>query len=298
MENKRTFIIMAFMAVSASLAAENLRPQSTDTADSPALRIHDSTDGDNAKDAYGCVIMASDSQAPQTPPVPPDPPVPPVSPSKPSSKEATATIVTSSKGEQTLYINGDLDISQIKHIEVRKDGSGNKKIIINGNVQQLNENVTEPFLKKYTYERYRSVINITPDMLEMVSALNPDTGNDDLTALLKSITSMRVITYSGMGTSAMNTYIEAILDLIKNSPYKDMMKLNQNSNVTDIYVQKFPDGRIKRWLMLSYKYYLYITIVEIEGNMDMQTIAKALKTMNINTENAIPNAMKKTNGGR
>ena len=32
--------------------------------------------------------------------------------------------------------------------------------------------------------------------------------------------------------------------------------------------------------------------------MDMQTIAKALKTMNINTENAIPNAMKKTNGGR
>ena len=147
MENKRTFIIMAFMAVSASIAAENLRPQSTDTADSPALRIHDSTDGDNAKDAYGCVIMASDSQAPQTPPVPP------VSPSKPSSKAATATIVTSSKGEQTLYINGDLDISQIKHIEVRKDGSGNKKIIINGNVQQLNENVTEPFLKKYTYER-------------------------------------------------------------------------------------------------------------------------------------------------
>jgi len=143
----------------------------------------------------------------------------------------------------------------------------------------------DKFYEKYsTQEGYISV-NITKELFQMFSSMGNDindTSAREMKKVMEQLNGMKVLTCkpdSLKPGKATAFYNEAIA-LFNNSAYKELMTVNEAGNNIRFLTKQDGKGKISEMVMMA-KGKDEIVVLDLTGLIDLSTISKISKSMNI-----------------
>jgi hypothetical protein len=149
----------------------------------------------------------------------------------------------------------------------------------------VNAQTFDKLYEKYDKQEGITSVNISKDLFEMLSNLsdeNKDTGSREMKKAMSQLTGLKVLTCkpdSVKPGKATALYNEASV-LFTTPAYKELMTVNDGGENVRFLTKQDGKGKITEMVMVA-KGKDEIVVMDLTGVIDLSTISKLSKTMNI-----------------
>jgi hypothetical protein len=140
--------------------------------------------------------------------------------------------------------------------------------------------------EKYAGQDGFTTVNVSKEMFQMLQQLGVDNAKDssavELKKMMDQITGLKVLTYkfdSTKITKAVSVYNE-FAGLFPASAYKELMTINEGRQYIRFLTKQDASGKINEMVMLM-KDKNEVAVLTLTGNIDLSTVSKLSKGMNI-----------------
>lgn len=140
--------------------------------------------------------------------------------------------------------------------------------------------------EKYAGQDGFTTVNITKEMFQMLMQLGQgavkDTAMAEVKGIVEQLTGLKVLTYefdSAKIVKAVSVYNE-FAGVFPASAYKELMTINEGRQNIKFMTKQDASGKISEMVMLM-KDKTEVAVLSLTGNIDLATISKLSKGMNI-----------------
>jgi hypothetical protein len=143
----------------------------------------------------------------------------------------------------------------------------------------------DKFYEKYSTQEGYTSVNISKELFQMFASMNPDkndTNAREMKQVMDQLTGMKVLSCkpdSLKPGKATIFYNEAVA-IFNTSAYKELMTVNEGGSNIRFLTRQGGNGKIAEMVMMA-KGKDEMVILNLTGNIDLSTISKISKNMNI-----------------
>jgi hypothetical protein len=142
----------------------------------------------------------------------------------------------------------------------------------------------DKIFEKYNGQEGFTSVNISKDMFQMFSSMGDtkDTSTLEMKKIMDQLTGLKIITCNQdtlKQAKATAFYNEAVTAFPK-SEYKELMTVNEEGSSYRFLTKQDATGKIKEMVMLSKEKH-EIVVLSLTGSIDLATLSKLSKRMNI-----------------
>lgn len=138
------------------------------------------------------------------------------------------------------------------------------------------QDLVADFLKKFEKETEFSIVNISPKMFELISAMAEDEDNEEEVSILKKLTGLKVISAE---KNAEKYYKEASRMLVS-SDHEELMSVVDGTDNVQMFIKEKKKGVISS-LIITIQEPTEFTMIGITGEIDLKQLSTISKTFNI-----------------
>jgi len=138
--------------------------------------------------------------------------------------------------------------------------------------------------EKYTGQEGFTTVNISKDMFQMFSGMGDakDTSTMEMKKIMDQLTGLKVLTCNAdtVKQGKATAFYNETVALLPASVYKELMTVNDEGNNMRFLTKQDASGKIQEMVMLS-KGKHEIVVMSITGSIDLSSLSKLSKRMNI-----------------
>lgn len=142
----------------------------------------------------------------------------------------------------------------------------------------------DKFFEKYAGQDGYTSVNISKDMFQMFAGMGDpkDTTNRELKKALEQLSGLKVLTCNAdsLKPGKANGFYNEASALFPASAYKELMTVNDDGNNIRFLTKQDGLGKISEMVMLM-KGKKEVVVLSILGSIDLSTVSKISKSMNI-----------------
>lgn len=144
----------------------------------------------------------------------------------------------------------------------------------------------EKFFEKYSGKPGYTSVNITKEMFQMFQSMAPQETTEaeakEMKQVMEQVNGLKIVTFQGDSTAPgknLSFYNEAA-DLFPGASYKELMTVNDGGNNIRFLTKQAGPGKISEMVMLM-KGKKETVVMSLTGNIDLASISKLSKNMNL-----------------
>jgi len=153
-------------------------------------------------------------------------------------------------------------------------------------LMMIAQSPVDKVFEKYAGQEGFTTVNITKEMFQMLMKLGEgavkDTAMAEVRGVVEQLTGLKVLTYEFDSTKivkAVSVYNE-FAGVFPASTYKELMTINEGRQNIKFMTKQDASGKIGEMVMLM-KDKTEVAVLSLTGNIDLSTISKLSKGMNI-----------------
>jgi hypothetical protein len=138
---------------------------------------------------------------------------------------------------------------------------------------------------KYASQEGFTSVNITKELIQMMMQMSQgqtDSGTIEIRKMMEQLNGLKVLTFGFDSTKivkAVSVYNE-FAGLFPSSTYKELMSINEGRQSIKFLTKQDASGKISEMVMLM-KDRTEVAVLSLTGNIDLATVSKLSKGMNI-----------------
>jgi hypothetical protein len=142
----------------------------------------------------------------------------------------------------------------------------------------------DKFFEKYAGQDGYTTVNISKDMFQMFAGMGDpkDTSNREMKKALEQLSGMKVLTckVDSLKPAKANAFYNEASALFPASSYKELMTVNDDGQNIRFLTKQDGGNKISEMVMLM-KGKQEVVVLGLQGTIDLSTISKISKSMNI-----------------
>lgn len=142
----------------------------------------------------------------------------------------------------------------------------------------------DKLFEEYTGQEGFTTVNISKEMFQMIQQLNAgsDTSALEMKKMMEQLNGLKVLTFNADSAKRAKvlSYYKEFSALFPPSVYKELMTVNDEGQNIRFMTRQESNGRISEMVMLM-KGDKEMVVLSLTGNIDLATISKLSKGMNI-----------------
>jgi hypothetical protein len=142
----------------------------------------------------------------------------------------------------------------------------------------------DKFFEKYAGQDGYTTVNISKDMFEMFASMGDanDTSSLEMKKMMDQLSGLKVLTskVDSLKPAKANAFYNEAAALFPSSSYKELMTVNDDGENIKFLTKQSSPGKISEMVMLM-KGKHEVVVMSLTGNIDLSTVSKLSKTMNI-----------------
>lgn len=126
-------------------------------------------------------------------------------------------------------------------------------------------------------------INISPEMFNMISGISMSDSSEEAKEAqdaMSQLTGLKMLVYEAEEGEVDQEFMDEIKALTKIEGYSELMSVQDGDEIVKFLVSKTPDGKVSEMLMIVCEESEAV-VMSMTGNLDMSTISKISKTLEI-----------------
>ncbi len=148
-------------------------------------------------------------------------------------------------------------------------------LFLQSGISQVNS--LDQFFNTYQEDPDFTVVSISPKLFQMFSKLDLDEESEDLKSLVSSINSLRILVRDSMDGRGL--YEDAFTQL-SNDSFDELLTVRDGSENVRFLIREGSNDIIKQLVLLVGGANEFV-LLDIAGNIDLQTVGKLGKTLDI-----------------
>jgi len=143
----------------------------------------------------------------------------------------------------------------------------------------------DKFYEKYSTQEGYTSVNISKDLFQMFASIGDDkkdTGGRELKKAMEQLNGLRVLSCKpdSMKPGKATIFFNEAVAIFNNSAYKELMTVNDGGNNVRFLTKQDAAGKITEMVMMA-KGKEEMVVLDMTGLIDLSTISKISKSMNI-----------------